>query len=374
MRIMLTSFGLGHEYLPETPSIPPFFHRLPPLDMRSVVGPFEPEYSLLVLCDKLILDELSFERLERNSSPLFTTMGKTVKVLYDEGFVELADYSATLRNNMDLLGKMTDSDLVSGRWEAALSSSNAIWRNYFRKVAPRLGLEEYAGRETRGFVHLPRAGEIGPAFRTSPHIIDGIVFRAQEFYDPGKLDFPRVRDLIAAYLVYVNANLILSNEMDSALHDWEDFSPFYRQKFLGVGQRNPPATAQADASRQLFDIALPELAIDSPEHLVRVLKHRHVQELRALIDAASRGDVEFDVDFARNVFREVFGIERKAAKGRRIIGYVTMPLGFIPLIGNFAQAAVQEAAGTVLERRLRKPYRWLYMLTDLADPPTRKAL
>jgi hypothetical protein len=51
-----------------------------------------------------------------------------------------------------------------------------------------------------------------------------------------------------------------------------------------------------------------------------------------------------------------------------------MPIGFIPLIGNFAQALVQEAAGTILERQLRKPYRWLYMLSDLARQPTARAL
>jgi hypothetical protein len=271
---------------------------------------------------------------------------------------------------------MTDSDITHGRWGQALAESALMWRDYADRASPDLGLMNLRSGEIGHISHVPTVGgHVGNVLRKlggpRPPESELISLHRQLTYFFGQRD---VDDLITVYLVYVNANLILSNAMDSALHDWEDILPFYRQKFLGVAQRNPPGAAQADASRQLFDIALPELAIDSPRHLLRVLKHRHVEELRRLIDAASKGDVEFDADFARNVFREVFGIERKAAKGRRIVGYATMPIGFIPLIGNFVQALVQEAAGTLLERRLRKPYRWLYMLSDLAQQPTTQAL
>ena len=372
MKIMLTSFGLGHEYLPAAPVIPPVFRRLPPLNMRLIAGPFEPEYSLLVLCDKLILDELSFERLNEPSSPVFTTIAETIKILHGEGFVELTDYSATLRNNSDLLRRMTDSDITNGRWQNALAESSLIWHDYVDKVNPNLRLKNLPS------IEMPRAPR-GNIMHYAPHGYTGDkrALERQTMYNYANAEYftrPDITELIAAYLIYINANLILANEMGTALHDWEDLLPFYRQKFLGVGKSAPPGSAQAEAARQLFDIALPELAIDSPQQLLRILKHRHIEELRALIDAASKGEVEFDVDFARNAFREVFGIERKAAKGRRIIGYVTMPIGFVPLVGNFAQALLQEAAGTLLERRLRKPYRWLYMLSDLAQRPAGHAL
>jgi hypothetical protein len=366
MKIMLTSFGLGHEYMPVTANVSLEFNRLPPLNMWSAVGRFEPEYSLLILCDRIILDELSFERLKESSRPIFASTAQTVKLLHDEGYVQLADYASALRENVDLLRKMTDSDIrVIDQWRQALHVSEGIWESYvarafFGSSAPYEGRHGIALEP--GHITVKMHSARGYSRKETSNRPDFIPINTRLTDEVLALTD---HALIKAYLTYINANLILSNEMDSALHDWEDFLPFYQQKFLGVGRRNPPAAAQAEASRQLFDIALPELAIDSPKQLIRVLNHRHVGELRALIDVASRGEVDFDVDFARNVFREVFKIEQKAAKTRRIIGYVTLPIGFIPLVGNFAQAIVQEAAGTLLERRLRKPYRWLYMLSDL---------
>lgn len=79
---------------------------------------------------------------------------------------------------------------------------------------------------------------------------------------------------------------------------------------------------------------------------------------------ASSGTVVFDEAFARSVLHEVFGIERKLAKERRVVGCLTLPVSFIPLVGTFAQLLVQEVADAALERRLTKPYRWFYLLSD----------
>jgi hypothetical protein len=174
-----------------------------------------------------------------------------------------------------------------------------------------------------------------------------------------------LQETLESYLRYVNSNLILSNEIEAGLHDWEDFSPFYQQKFLAVGRDEPAAEKLAQASSRLFEIAFPEFAIRSPDQLMKLLTDKRVTELRALIDEASKGNISFDEEFARSVFREVLRIERKVGKERRVLGYLTFPVGFIPLVGNFAQLLLQEAVGTVLERRLTKPYRWFYMLSDL---------
>ena len=56
----------------------------------------------------------------------------------------------------------------------------------------------------------------------------------------------------------------------------------------------------------------------------------------------------------------------RRGRERRLIGYITTPIGFIPLVGNFAQLLLQEAAGTILERKLTKQYRWSHMLSDIA--------
>jgi hypothetical protein len=363
MKVMLSSFGIGQNYFAgvigvESSSV---FGRLPPLSMQPSAPRLGPEYSLLALCDKLILDAASFDRLMQQPGPLYKTTGRAVKLLQDAGFLELIDYSAILRDNRKLLSRMTDNDLTSvSQWLKALTQSTAMWLEFLEVIQPMVNEALYLGN-TRANASYQR--EFFTYFRQHPDRY--LEYIGHAISADEEVEFT-LYDTLRYYLTYVNANLILSNEIEAGLHDWADFSPFYRQKFLSVGQDIPGAAVE-EAAQQLFDIAFPEFAIESPEHLVRLLKHRRVGELRALINEASTGAVTFDETFARSVFREVFGIERKLGKSQRIVGYLTLPIGFIPMVGNFAQLLLQEVAGTALERRLRKPYRWFYMLSDLAS-------
>ena len=341
MKIMLTSFGIDrNEIHPSSHAIPMMrsalqmhlssiayqrgyqpFKRMPPLDMRSIANGLVPEYSLLILCDKLIFDTISFEYLtEEMDLPLFEPVGRTLALLEHEGFLELRDYKSILAENSSLLERMTQNDLLSvGQWSAAMRSSSRIWRSFTNELDSKLG----AG--SKDFVsHSPVA--------SGPHR----------------------REALSSYLSYVNANLVLSNAMEAGLHDWEDFQPFYHRKFLAIGRDNQELTSRAEISRQLFDIAFPEFAIRSPEHFMSLLTHKRVGELRSLIEEASRGDAEFDDAFARSVFREVIGVERNLGKRRRLLGYLTFPIGFLPFVGNYAQFLAEQGAESIMERRLKK--------------------
>jgi hypothetical protein len=57
---------------------------------------------------------------------------------------------------------------------------------------------------------------------------------------------------------------------------------------------------------------------------------------------------------------------------RRLISYLTAPIGFIPFIGNLAQLVGQEIADSIMEKEAMRRYRWFYMLTDLADEATER--
>jgi hypothetical protein len=397
MKIMLTSFGIDRSEIDAAPYSMPMmragfevdratydreffayfahygargyqpFKRMPPLDMRSIVNGFAPEYSLLILCDKLIFDASSFEYLtEEEDQPQFESVGRTLALLKREGFLELRDYRAILAENSSLLESMIQNDLRStDQWYDAMHSSFEIWTSflYGSDLAFRLWPSAPNARDMRSpsgiwrsFIHeLSSQFKLGPRDR-SPHIYYQDVLRS---------------DTLTSYLSYVNSNLILSNEMEAGLHDWQDFQPFYHQKFLAVGRR-ARLPDLAKASHQLFDIAFPEFVVRSPEHFMSLLTHRRVGELRSLIEEASRGDVEFDEDFARSVFREVIGVERALGKRRRLLGYLTFPIGFLPVVGSYAQFLAEQGAASLMEKRLRKKFRWFYLLSDLADKESRR--
>ena len=266
------------------------------------------------------------------------------------------DYGSVLGCNSDLLQRMTDNDLRSiDQWMESLSDSLQIWRTFMDSV--RQG--QLAGIDP---------DEQSYAIHRLNNNLGSVMYYADE-YNERKFDY-RYREHISgaleSYLRYVNANLILSNEFEAGLHDWEDYLTLLSTKVFGRGAGRPGTAAQAEASHQLFDIAFPELAIRTPEHLLRILQHKRVSELRALIDEAARGSTVFDEQFARSVFREIIGAERKVARERRVLGYLTVPIGFIPLVGNFAPAPAPRSSRNNLERKLTKKYRWFYMLSDVA--------
>ena len=160
---------------------------------------------------------------------------------------------------------------------------------------------------------------------------------------------------------------MLSVELGLPFHDWADMMPFYHRKFLSVGRDAAPGEMQIAASRELFNVAFPDLALRSKESLMKTLRDKRVHELRRLVEDAAQGKVVFDGEFARRILSEVWGAERRIAKYRNVLSYVTMPMNFLPGLGGLAGTVGEEIIGAVIAAKLRQRFRWFYMLSDVAE-------
>lgn len=98
-----------------------------------------------------------------------------------------------------------------------------------------------------------------------------------------------------------------------------------------------------------------------------MLNDKRIVDLRQLVQDSVDGKVSFDEGFAKRVLKEVLTVEREAARYRTIISYLTIPLDLVPYVGTFVQKAVEEAAGMMVEKRLKRGYRWFYMLSDAVE-------
>ena len=176
-----------------------------------------------------------------------------------------------------------------------------------------------------------------------------------------------MRDVLQAYLAYVNANLVLASELEVPFHDWLDFTPFYSAKFLSVGKKEDQTQTGRKQVERLFTVAFPELAIQDTSSLLKVLNDKRVQDLRQLIGDAVLGKVQFDERFAKSVLAEVLQSERKVTRFRNVLGYLTLPIGFIPGIGTPAQKLVEEAVGMPVAKKMKQKHEWFYMLSEIAD-------
>jgi hypothetical protein len=274
---------------------------------------------------------------------------------------------------------MLEYDLnVLDQWVDPLKHSIEIWRGFVESASSAIQEEIHLSSHST-FYDDVALSEILQLTKYHPYFIKMLNIDAMKFtlLDEALDSSPKcrqsryravLRDVLVSYLSYVNANLVLSNELETGFHDWADFLPFYRQKFLSIGRKNRPEQRCMEELDALFSISFPEFTIRDPKSLVRILRDRRVVDLRQLVQDAVDGKVVFDVQFARNVFREVLRTERKTSRYRTLVSYLTMPLdllGFLPGVGAVVQKGVEEAAGLIIDKKLRKTHRWFYMLSDV---------
>jgi hypothetical protein len=98
-----------------------------------------------------------------------------------------------------------------------------------------------------------------------------------------------LRNVLRAYLTYVDANLIISHQLDLGFHDWLDFTLFYTTKFLSVGRSEDPVQAGREQLEKLFTLPFPELAIRSTRALMKALSDKRIDDLRLLVAEAVEG-------------------------------------------------------------------------------------
>jgi len=384
MKLMLTSFGIenaiGVNY--EHPSL---FYRMPPVSFRCVKDVFMPDYDLLLLCDTLVMDETSFGRLTQEPASAYMRVAETYAELRREGRVELVDFGALLRSNADLLNRMIEHDIrLLDQWVAPLRDSITMWRHFSEKSMQLLEAQEPEWFAHPHFRDAPPRHELYPrhaialmhevahmvhcdahALRGFTHMVDEAIRsstkrREKEYREP-------LRETLRSYLSYVNANLVLSNELGIGFHDWLDFTPFYATKFLVVGKDGDPVADSRSQVEKLFTIPFPELAITNTRGLMRALNDKRVAELRQLIGDAVAGKVQFDQQFAKAVLQDVLAAEGRSRRWRSIVGYLTMPFGLIPWVGPVADKAVSETVGAAADSKIKTKHRWFYMLSEIAE-------
>lgn len=381
MKLLLTSFGttgLSDIAIPYNP----VFYRMPPVRMvGKSKGVFVPDYSALLVCDKLVLDKSSFDVLCTNSHYSYRLIAETLNTLYREGFIELVNFDEILKSNAETLKQMLDYDLqIPDRWIKPLEESLLIW-NDFSEDLPEIiqGKKEHILSEQ--YLHFAGHGLCHPAVPLESGLLwasdnnitqtDSASSLLHESVGTSKerQEFQRndaIRKALSINLAYINANLVISSELETGLYDWRDFLPLYRQKFLSVGRKRIDGISHVEQLQRLFSVAFPEFTITDTATLMKVLKDKRIEELRFLVQNAVSGKVTFDEIFAKRVLRDVLNNERTLSKYRNLISYLTtMPLS----LGNFlteSGSGIQEIETRVIKDALdkQKQYSWFYLLDE----------
>jgi hypothetical protein len=250
MRTLLTSFGIGQSDMPGSS-----YFRRPPLVTTDRLAPqhlgsldFFPDYATLLLSERILLDEMSFDLLKSGKSDdQFAKAYQLYAALKSEGLVEVYDYEAVLAGNPDTVERAIAADLQNvPLWIEACVESSDLWGALGDILRARgVGLRD------------PMLGYKGHVLRNDLNMIrtSWNVYCADQARGGGKGDDLRreVARNLDTFLRYVNVNMLLANHFDATIADWFDFRPFYERKFVGSSQ----AEVKRGHISKLFELSFP---------------------------------------------------------------------------------------------------------------------
>jgi len=387
MKILLTSFGLSH--LKRKNENNDLFHRMPPVSISSVNQMFMPDYSVLLLAEKIILDNQTYYKLMTDYHYSYSYTAEMIRALYDEGFVQVENFDAVINKNKRLLETMLDRDLRElSIWIKPLEDSAAAWREFCKQIPATIREDLNKGElqdENITYEQITEDKDKQRQMRKIAHWLhDNASLYEYKYHNPLKSHWlleeaihsstlrekPEHREALkkhlSEYLSYINANILLSQTFQAGFHDWVDFKPFYHEKFLRIAQDSYPAEKEIENVKKLFEISFPEFTFWQPKNVIKALKDKRITDLRKLIESASKGDVQFDKEFANKVLSEVFKIESNIGRFRNIISYATTPLGFIPTLGTPIQKVVEELVVQPVQNIKRNNFKWFYFISEMS--------
>ena len=376
MEMLMTSFGVSH-LPPHRIQNPSAFYRMPPVSMSTFAKHFMPDYSALILCEKIIMDTESWDRLQKiEGNNYYQDIAKVFRILFDEGFIRVEDYDSIIKEKSHLLEIMLQHDLeVVESWYTPLKESLKTWREFTTRLSNewqrlKLDMEQSPKQDFEDYYHhfvsclhevnnvasikLAMFGQLQDALESES------VLELSKFKQ-------RISNILIEYLSYVNANLVLSHHFDAGFHDWCDFEPFYYKKFLSIGKEKRDEQEKINKVRQLSQIAFPDLIDWNPTRIVKALQDSRIKDFRKFIANAVKQNIDFNQEFANRTLSEVFGIERRISRIRSIVSYATIPLGFIPWIGAIAQKGTEEIISKLYENNVKKDYQWFYLISKLGN-------
>ncbi|MDL1983446.1 MAG: hypothetical protein LWX54_04525 [Deltaproteobacteria bacterium] len=386
MDVVLTSFGMGMKERGHGS----FFHRMPPLYLGERDGRFRfhIDYASLFMFDRVIVDERSYERAlaadigadeTRWMSPNMLEAVKQGAAEYAEVLTKLQasgrlltkDFDGIVAKSGDLLGKVTAADMKDMlRWRRPLESAVLEWSSVNQRLRGELIYDwrdppplEIDKEEYDALCML--AHSLSAIGISAYHIVE-VLKRWKKKQSPRMREM--CRELLRDYLSYTNSNLIISFDCQAPFIDWMDMRHFYEEKFHAAKQ-SMATTYQSQevvtGSRRLFDFLFPYFMPKSPTELLRGVNDSRTDKLRGFVKDAVNQGVEFDSRECIDILKDILSLEQKAILQRKISGWVTLPLGFIPIIGTPIQKGVEELVNSLWSNRSTDEYSWFYLINEL---------
>jgi hypothetical protein len=372
--------------------------RLPPFSIAEIEKRFTADFSLLLLFDTIQIDRQTIWTLEnpdeswilkqnrkeaKDGLPTnipdewvrqaYESLHRSLIRLQDEGFIEIVDCNGILRPQQEKLDQMLSDDLESLRcWIEPLRESMAIWQQYTKAVRTFLynpddetkgnayvkGFDSVELYDLRSCIHNQSCISGGLSF-----LLKALENRDEDCDDSGRYE-AQARHSFSDYLRYVNASIVLSASLGSALHDWSDYLPLYQAKIRMIHRAAPHARTDNNEPHKLFSLILPRFSGLDDKKLLSILKDSRIRELRQSIDKAVAENCLMDEEFVHTILRDVIEDQYRFGCSKKVEGYVTAPLHCMQPVGALEKSVEQTAGGAPYSEQRHNGPPWFYLSAE----------
>ncbi len=337
------------------------FESLPPLGSFDTKRGFIPDFPTLLMFDEFVLDGEALERLKNFGNRLWLReWSEVVVALESEGSLTVNDVSAAAGARPHKRGWMLRRDLDDPqRWWQAMGYYNALTCQAQRLLGD-------SPREAQDFswkfdpdASFGIQGEDGEV-----HDLAVVLQDTQESnLEAHRELYATAIDALKTQLREVNSCITACDELGCAPVMWAPYRRYLEEKLTPTVSSN--STKVEAAGRQFFEVAFPAYSPTTVRAFAKLRSDKRIKALRAEILEASQKGKLLDPQYPQRTLTEVLHLEQKAARVRRIAGWIATAVGTIPVPGlGIAAATVAEAITSRLKRNERKPWHWFYLISD----------
>lgn len=337
------------------------FENFPPLGSFDTRRGFVPDFPALLMFEEFVLDGEAFDRLKNPGGRIWLKeWSELVSILKSEGALTLEDVGAAGRAKSHKRGWMLRRDLEDPqRWWQAMGYHNSLMGNAEKLLGDHPQEAQALSWEFDPSVSFGIGGEDGEV-----HDLAAVL------YDAGKSDLDAHNDLYSKALSdlqdqlrEVNACITACMELDVAPLMWAPYRRYLEEKLrLSL---NENALGVQDAGQKFFEISFPAYAPTTVKEFAKLRSDKRIYTLRSEILRASETGEMLDPQYPQRVLMEVLRLEKRAAKTRRIAGWIATGIGSIPIPGlGVATASIAEGVTSYIEKKKSKPWHWFYLISD----------
>lgn len=307
---------------------------LPPLARYTHDGI---DFMPFVLYDHVVIDKLAFECMlgARESLSGWKPSKESIEILESlakDGYITLEDYVARLNDPEagSLIDAMVLADLSDPNIIQPCKESLRLWIQFYKDL---LGLTDY---QVSKFYEMLENLESGTR--------------------PSKDTFGYLYECVAD----INRVLVLSQILERAIYEWEDYNQFYKYKFLRTGEKKPKRSPGKTLS-ELFNVFIPTYRITSYHQLLDIRSDRRLDSIRKL--TAVLGDKAITKDLVVQAYEDVLRAKSEIETFSKYTGVLGLILNLLPgPVGDVFELA----ANSIYQRWRQRNLGWQTFFVERA--------